>query len=129
MSQLTVIAADKAPKAIGPYSQAIRVGNFVYASGQVHLDPATGELVGATIEDQTRRVFQNIIAVLEAAGTSLNHVVKTTVFMADLSEFARMNAVYAEYFPEHKPARSTVGVAALPKGARIEIDCIAVVGE
>ena len=125
----TVIATDQAPKAIGPYSQAIRVGHFVYTAGQIALDPATGELVSGGIEEQTRRVLQNLSAVLEAAGSGLSGVVKTTVFMADLGEFARMNAVYAEFFPRNPPARSTVQVAALPRGAKVEIECIAVAGE
>ena len=125
----TVIATDQAPKAIGPYSQAIRVGHFVHTAGQIALDPATGELVSGGIEEQTRRALQNLSAVLETAGSSLSGVVKTTVFMADLGEFARMNAVYAEFFPQNPPARSTVQVAALPRGAKVEIECIAVAGE
>ena len=129
MPTLTVIATDQAPKAIGPYSQAIRVGHFVYTAGQIALDPATGELVSGGIEEQTRRVLQNLSAVLEAAGSGLSGVVKTTVFMADLGEFARMNAVYAEFFPQNPPARSTVQAAALPRGAKVEIECIAVAGE
>ena len=129
MPTLTVIATDQAPKAIGPYSQAIRVGHFVHTAGQIALDPATGELVSGGIEEQTRRVLQNLSAVLEAAGSGLSGVVKTTVFMADLGEFARMNAVYAEFFPRNPPARSTVQVAALPRGAKVEIECIAVAGE
>ena len=122
-----VITADQAPKAIGPYSHAIRVGEFIYTSGQIALDPATGELVAGGIEEQTRRVWQNLAAVLEAAGSRLDRVVKTTVFMSDLGEFARMNAVYAEFFPAHPPARSTIQVAALPKGGKIEIECVALV--
>jgi len=129
MPTLTVIATDQAPKAIGPYSQAIRVGHFVHTAGQIALDPATGELVSGGIEEQTRRVLQNLSAVLEAAGSGLSGVVKTTVFMADLGEFARMNAVYAEFFPQTPPARSTVQAAALPRGAKVEIECIAVAGE
>ena len=122
-----VITADQAPRAIGPYSHAIRVGEFIYTSGQIALDPATGELVAGGIEEQTRRVWQNLAAVLEAAGSRLDRVVKTTVFMSDLGEFARMNAVYAEFFPAHPPARSTIQVAALPKGGKIEIECVALV--
>jgi 2-iminobutanoate/2-iminopropanoate deaminase len=122
-----VITADQAPKAIGPYSHAIRIGEFIYTSGQIALDPATGELVAGGIEEQTRRVWQNLAAVLEAAGSRLDRVVKTTVFMSDLGEFARMNAVYAEFFPAHPPARSTIQVAALPKGGKIEIECVALV--
>ncbi len=125
----TVITTDQAPKAIGPYSQAIRVGHFVHTAGQIGLDPATGELVPGGIEEQTRRVLQNLSAILDAAGSSLSRVVKTTVFMADLGEFARMNAVYAEFFPPNPPARSTVQVAALPRGAKVEIECLAVASE
>jgi 2-iminobutanoate/2-iminopropanoate deaminase len=128
--QSTVIHTSDAPKAIGPYSQALQVKGFIFTAGQVGLDPATGQLVEGGIEAQTRRVLDNLTAVLAAAGASLNHVVKTTVFMQDLGEFAAMNAVYAEYFtsPESLPARSTVQVAALPRGARVEIECVAVIG-
>jgi 2-iminobutanoate/2-iminopropanoate deaminase len=122
-----VISTSDAPKAIGPYSQAIRAGSLVYTAGQIGLDPATGELVPGGIELETRQVLQNLFSVLEAAGSSLKQVVKTTVFMQDLSEFAKMNAVYTEFFPETPPARSTVQVAALPKGARVEIECVAVI--
>ena len=124
----TVIHTDSAPKAIGPYSQAIRAGDFIFAAGQTPIDPATSNLVEGEIETQTRRVLDNIKAVLEASGTGLDQVVKTTVFMTNLGDFARMNAVYAEYFPANPPARSTVQVAALPKGAMIEIECVARVG-
>ena len=124
---LDVIHTDHAPKAIGPYAQAIRVGDFIYTAGQIALDPATGQLAEGGIEAQTRQVWNNLTHVLEAAGSGLSHVVKTTVFMQDLDDFAKMNAVYAEFFPEHKPARSTVGVAALPRGASVEIECVAVV--
>ena len=123
-----VIHTDQAPKAIGPYSQAIRAGNMLYTAGQVALDPASGQLVEGDIEAQTRRVLDNLAAVLQAAGGSLASVVKTTVFMQDLSEFAAMNVVYAEYFTGSPPARSTVQVAALPRGGRVEIECVAVVG-
>ena len=123
-----VIHTDKAPKAIGPYSQAIRVGDFVFCAGQAGLDPATGNLVSGGIEVETRRVLQNLAAVLEAAGTSFSRVVKTTVFLLDMNEFAKMNAVYAEFFPTNPPARSTVQVARLPKDARVEIEVIALVG-
>jgi 2-iminobutanoate/2-iminopropanoate deaminase len=123
-----VIHTDNAPKAIGPYSQAIRVGDFVFCAGQAGLDPATGNLVSGGIEVETRRVLQNLAAVLEAAGTSLSRVVKTTVFLLDMNEFARMNAVYAEFFPTNPPARSTVQVARLPKDARVEIEVIALAG-
>lgn len=121
----TVVTTANAPQAIGPYSQAIRSERFVFASGQIPLDPATGELVEGDIAVQTRRVLQNIRAILEAAGSSLTRVVKATVFMTDLADFASMNAIYAEFFPSEPPARSTIQVAALPKGARIEIEVIA----
>jgi 2-iminobutanoate/2-iminopropanoate deaminase len=118
--------SDKAPKALGPYSQAVRAGNFIFTSGQLGLDPQTNDLVDG-IEAQTRQVWRNLAAVLEAAGTSLNRVVKTTVFMQDLGEFAKMNAVYAEFFPQNPPARSTVQVAALPRGGKVEIECVALI--
>ena len=123
-----IVHTESAPKAIGPYSQAIRAGQTLYAAGQVPLDPQTMEVVGGGIEAQTRQALTNLAAVLEAAGGSLANVVKTTVFMLDLGEFAQMNAVYAEFFPEKPPARSTVQVAGLPRGARVEIDCIAMLG-
>ncbi len=123
-----VIHTDQAPKAIGPYSQAIRVGDFVYTAGQVSIVPATGDLIAGDIEAQTRQALNNLKAVLEAAGSGLDKVVKTTVFMTNLGDFARMNAVYAEFFPSQPPARSTVQVAALPKGAMVEIECVAVTG-
>jgi 2-iminobutanoate/2-iminopropanoate deaminase len=121
-----VIHTDSAPKAIGPYSQAIRVGDFVFTAGQIALDPATGELAGATIEEQTRRALTNLMAVLEAAGSGMGKVVKTTVFLANLADFAKMNAVYGEFFPGNPPARTTVQVAALPRGALVEIECVAI---
>jgi 2-iminobutanoate/2-iminopropanoate deaminase len=120
-----VIHTDHAPKAIGPYSQAIRVGEFIFCAGQTPIDPATGNLVPGEIEAQTRRVLQNLAAVLEAAGTSLSRAVKTTVFLLDMNDFQRMNAVYAEFFPNDPPARSTVQVARLPRDARVEIEVIA----
>ncbi len=122
----TVHSAD-APAAIGPYSQAIVADGVVYTAGQIALDPRTGELSGGDIATQTARVFDNLQAVLTAAGASLGSVVKTTVYLADMAEFAAMNEVYARYFGDHKPARSTVQAAALPRGARVEIDCIALV--
>jgi 2-iminobutanoate/2-iminopropanoate deaminase len=122
-----VIYTDQAPQPIGPYSQAHRVEHLLFTAGQVGLDPSTGELVEGGIEAQTRRVLRNLEAVLAAGGSSLAGVVKTTVFMADLGEFSRMNAVYAEFFPNHPPARSTVQVGGLPKGARVEIECVAIV--
>lgn len=121
----TVVSTASAPQAIGPYSQAISTEQLVFLSGQIPLDPTTGDLVIDEIEGQTRRVLQNMQAVLEAAGSSLAQVVKTTVFLKDLSDFAAMNTVYAEFFSANPPARSTVQVAALPKGARIEIEAIA----
>ena len=123
----TVVSTDKAPKAIGPYSQAIKVGEFVYTAGQIALDPATGELVGGGIEAKTRRVLQNLTEVLKGAGTSMDKVIKTTVFMTNLAEFNKMNAVYAEFFPKDPPARSTVQVAALPKMGVVEIEVVAMV--
>lgn len=121
-----VIHSDHAPKAIGPYSQAIRVGDFVFCSGQLGLDPNTGNLVSGGVEAETRRALENLAAVLQAAGTSLERVVKTTVFLLDMNDFARMNAVYAEFFPANPPARSTIQVARLPRDGRVEIEAIAV---
>lgn len=122
-----VISTTNAPKAIGPYEQAIKVGEFVYASGQIPLDPKTGNVVEGDIKIQTRRAIENLKAVLEAAGTSLDRVVKTTVFLKNIGDFAAMNEVYAEYLGTAKPARSTVAVADLPRGALVEIDLIALV--
>ncbi len=121
-----VISTPKAPPAIGPYSQAIRSGEFVFCAGQIPLDPATCKLIEGGIQDQTRRVLQNLSAVLESAGSSLERVVKTTVFMTSLDDFKAMNEVYAEFFPAGPPARSTVQVARLPAGAQIEIEVVAV---
>ena len=120
-----VVATDGAPKAIGPYSQGIEAGPFVFLSGQVALDPATGQMVAGGIAEQTERALQNLEAVLKASGLTMNHVVRTTVFLIDLGEFSAMNEVYARHFPKDHPARSTVQVVALPKGARVEIDAIA----
>jgi 2-iminobutanoate/2-iminopropanoate deaminase len=120
-----IISTDKAPKAIGPYSQAIRTDSFVFTAGQVGLDPATMELIEGGIETQTRQVLTNLKHVLESADSGLNFVVKTTVFLQDMRDFANMNSVYAEFFPENPPARSTVQVAALPKNALVEIECVA----
>jgi 2-iminobutanoate/2-iminopropanoate deaminase len=125
---LGVVATDAAPKAIGPYSQAITTDGLVFTAGQVALDPASGELVGTTTAQQTEQVLKNLQAVLAAAGTSLENVVKTTVYLADMADFAQMNEVYAKHFGAHKPARSTVQAAGLPKAARVEIDVIAVKG-
>jgi 2-iminobutanoate/2-iminopropanoate deaminase len=125
MSEKLAIVADKAPQALGPYSAAIRVGAFTYCSGQTPIDPATGELVEGCVGCQTRQVLTNLSAVLEADGLTLNDVVKTTVFLTDMADFAKMNGVYAEFFAEPFPARSTVAVAGLPKDARVEIEAIA----
>lgn len=119
------IHTDHAPAAVGPYSQAMRVGDMVFTAGQVALDPATGELVGHDVAAQTEQVMSNLRAVLAAAGTGLEHVIKTTVFLQSMGDFAAMNAVYARHFPEPFPARSTVEVGALPKGGLVEIECIA----
>jgi 2-iminobutanoate/2-iminopropanoate deaminase len=120
-----IIATDKAPKAIGPYSQAVQTGNLVFCSGQIALDPATQEFQNGSIEEQTRRVLENLQAVLAAAGSDLNKVMKTTIYLADMADFAAVNAVYAEYFPTEPPARATVAVRELPKGAKVEIDAVA----
>ena len=124
---ITAVNTTQAPAAIGPYNQAIRYGNFVYTSGQVALDAVSGELVGDDVQAQTHRVFHNLQAVLESAGTSLQNVVKTTVFLATMNDFQAMNSIYAEYFKETKPARSTFAVAELPRKALVEIECVAVV--
>ena len=123
---LGVVSTDAAPKAIGPYSQGITTDGLVFTAGQVALDPKTGELVGKTAAEQTEQVLRNLAAVLAAAGTSFDTVVKTTVYLADMADFAQMNEVYAKHFGAHKPARSTVQAAGLPKGARVEIDAIAI---
>jgi 2-iminobutanoate/2-iminopropanoate deaminase len=123
---LRSVSTERAPTAIGPYSQAIVTGDLIFTAGQVALDPETGDLVSGDIKLQTARVLDNLAAVLEAAGTGLDRVVKCTVFLADFAEFAAMNEVYAQRFGQHRPARSTVGTSALPRGARIEIECIAV---
>ena len=122
---MKAISTKKAPAAIGPYSQAIRVGNLVYTSGQIPIDPATGAFAEGGIKEQTRQSLTNVKAILEEAGTSLANVVKTTVFMADMADFADMNSVYAEFFTEPYPARSAVAVKTLPKGALVEIEVIA----
>jgi 2-iminobutanoate/2-iminopropanoate deaminase len=121
-----VVYTDQAPQPIGPYSQAQRVGELLYTAGQVGLDLTSGNLVEGGIEAQTRQVLRNLEAVLAAGGSSLADVVKTTVFLADMGEFNLMNAVYAEFFTSNPPARSTVQVAGLPKGARVEIECVAI---
>ncbi|MCD6552513.1 MAG: RidA family protein [Anaerolineae bacterium] len=122
-----VISTSKAPAAVGPYSQAIRVGNLVFTAGQIAIDPAQGRLIEGDVAAQTRQVLTNLSAVLEAAGSALSQVVKTTVFLQDIGDFAAMNAVYAEFFPEKPPARSAVQVAALPLGALVEIEAVALV--
>ncbi|MGH7469367.1 MAG: RidA family protein [Longimicrobiales bacterium] len=127
MQELKRIHTDQAPHAIGPYSQAIVSGNLVFTAGQIPLDPKTGELVGGDIRQQTRRVLDNVSAILSAAGASFQTVVKTTVYLADMGEFGAMNEIYMEQFGEHKPARSTVQVARLPRDAKVEIDVVAVV--
>ncbi len=122
---MKVIKTDKAPAALGPYEAGIKVGNFIFTSGQIPLDPATNELVTGSIEDQTHRSLKNIKGILEAEGYSLNDVVKTTVFLSDMNNFAAVNKVYAEYFTVNKPARSCVQVAKLPKNVGVEIEVIA----
>jgi len=119
------VQTDGAPAAIGPYSQAVRSGDFLFCSGQIALDPRSGEMVGESAADQARRVLVNLAAVLEAGGASLQTVVKTTIFLDDMADFAAVNEVYAEAFGDHRPARATVEAAALPKGALVEIEAIA----
>jgi 2-iminobutanoate/2-iminopropanoate deaminase len=121
-----IISPDRAPAAIGPYSQAVRAGGFVFLSGQIPLDPATGKMIEGDIEAQTRRVMENLAAVLAAAGTSFEKVVRTTIDLTDLGDFAKVNAIYGERFPQQPPARATVQVAALPRGANVEIDLVAI---
>jgi len=120
------VSTEKAPPAIGPYSQAIKFGDLVVVSGQIPMDPASGEIVSGDIRTQTRQVLNNLAAVLDAAGTSLDHVVKTTVFIADMDDFADMNAVYAEFFKTTPPARACVEVSRLPKDVHVEIEALAV---
>jgi 2-iminobutanoate/2-iminopropanoate deaminase len=120
------IATDRGPKAIGPYSQAIRANGFVFLSGQIALDPNTQQVIEGGVGQQTERVLENLKAIVEAAGSSIHHVVKTTVFLADMNDFAAMNEVYSRYFIRNPPARSTVEVARLPRDVRVEIDLIAV---
>jgi len=130
-SELTVkeiIATNQAPRAIGPYSQAVRTGNLIFSSGQIPIDPATGEFVAGGITEQTEQVLRNLTAVLEAAEAGLDQVVKTTVFLADMDDFTAMNEVYGRFFGENPPARATVQAARLPRDARVEIDAIAFVG-
>ena len=124
---MKAISTTKAPAAIGPYSQAIKVGNLVYTSGQIPIDPVTGVFVEGGIKEQTRQALTNVQAILEEAGLTMKNVVKTTVFMADMNDFADMNAVYAEFFAEPYPARSAVAVKTLPKGALVEIEVVAAI--
>jgi 2-iminobutanoate/2-iminopropanoate deaminase len=126
LSDHGVIATGRAPAAIGPYSQAVRSGSLVFCSGQIPLDPATGQLVEGGIEAQTARALDNLTSVVAAAGLTLGDVVKTTVFLVSMDDFPAMNEVYARYFEEDPPARSTIGVAALPKGALVEIEAVAI---
>lgn len=119
------VATSDAPKAIGPYSQAIKANGLVFTSGQIALDPATGNLVDSSFDDQVHRVFRNLKAVLTEAGSDFSRVVKATVYLSDMAHFPAMNAIYAEYFGDHKPARTTIAAAGLPKGASVEIDLVA----
>jgi 2-iminobutanoate/2-iminopropanoate deaminase len=121
-----IVATERAPRAIGPYSQAVRSGNFLFASGQIPIDPATGEFVAGGISEQTEQVMRNVSAILEAAGAGLQQVVKTTVFLADMDDFTAMNEVYGRFFGEDPPARATVQAARLPRDARVEIEAIAI---
>lgn len=121
------VLTDRAPKPIGPYSQAIKANGFLFASGQVAIDPKTNEFIGGDIRQQTERVFENVKALLEAAGSNLHHVVKTTVFLKDMNDFSAMNEIYARYFTAAPPARSTVAAAGLPKNALLEIEVIALI--
>jgi 2-iminobutanoate/2-iminopropanoate deaminase len=122
-----IVHTDKAPKAIGPYSQAIRTETMIYTAGQTGLDPATGELIGSTVEEQTRQVLINLQNVIEAAGSTIGNVVKTTVFLKDMNDFSKMNAIYAEFFGQNPPARSTIAVAGLPKGGLVEIEAVVLI--
>ena len=122
---METIIAPKAPAALGPYSAAVKVGELIFTSGQIPADPATGELAPGGIAQQTEQSLKNLSAVLEAAGSGLDQVIKTTCFLTDMADFAAFNAAYGKYFSEHKPARSTVAVKALPKGALVEIECVA----
>lgn len=123
-----IIITDRAPRAIGPYSQAVRAGDLVFASGQIPIDPATGEFVAGGVAEQTEQVLRNLTAVFEAAGVGMNQVVKTTVFLADMDDFTAMNEVYGRFFGAEPPARATVQAARLPRDARVEIEAIAVIG-
>src|SRR2546422_8868207 len=120
-----IISTPEAPAAVGPYSQAVRVGSTIYCAGQIPLDPKSGQIVSQEISEQTRRVLDNITAVLKAEGLTFDNIVKTTIFLTDLGDFQRVNEMYASYFKQQPPARSTIQVSALPKGARVEIEAIA----
>ncbi|GIV64772.1 MAG: reactive intermediate/imine deaminase [Bellilinea sp.] len=124
-----VVTTDQAPKPIGPYSAAVKGGLFLFTAGQIGIDPQTGEIVHGGVEAETRQVMKNIRALLEAAGTSFERVVKTTIFLRDMNDFAKVNAIYGEFFPSEPPARSTVQVAGLPKGAAVEIEVVALLAE
>lgn len=126
---MDILSASGAPAAVGPYSHAVRAGGFLFCSGQVALDPETGQLVGSDVQDQTHQVFANIRAVLAEAGLGLADVVKTTVYLQTMDDFSAMNGIYAEAFGDHRPARSTVAVAGLPVGARVEIEVMAALSE
>ncbi len=128
MNNFKIVHTTEAPAALGPYSQAVIVGEWVFASGQIPIDPATGELIDGEVAEQTHRVLNNLAAVLHEAGCSLNQVAKTTVYLADMGTFGEMNEVYAEHFGDHRPARATVQAAALPKNVGVEIDAIAFLG-
>lgn len=123
-----IISTKEAPAAIGPYSQAVKVGDIVFVSGQIPLDPATGEMVQGDVEAQTKRVMENLRAVLKAAGAGFEHVVRSTIYLTDLGDFAKVNAIYGSYFPSEPPARATVQVSALPRGSQVEIDVVAHLG-
>jgi 2-iminobutanoate/2-iminopropanoate deaminase len=129
MIERNVIRTDRAPGAVGPYSQAVRAGELIFTAGQIPLSPASGEMAGGTVREQTAQALDNLRGLLEAAGSGLDRIVKTTVFLTDMGAFAEMNDVYAGYFGEGAPARSCVEVAALPKGALVEIEAIALAGE
>lgn len=129
MPRKQIISTDRAPAAVGPYSQAVKVGDFIYTAGQIPLEPQTGSLVEGGIEAQTRQAMENLSAVLEAAGSSLTQVVKTTIFVTDIKDFATVNQVYGSFFSDRPPARSTVQVAALPLGAGVEIEAVAILAE
>lgn len=122
---MQVVVTDKAPAAIGPYSQAVKAVGLLFCSGQIALDPVSGEMVQGTVEEETRQVMENLRGVLEAAGTGFDRVVKTTIYLIDMADFPVVNQVYGSYFGELKPARATVGVAALPRGARVEVEVVA----